>query len=293
MGIDGKASADRRRRAMRWLRGGLEGGVGVKGRVALVAAVLLAALAAGCASSQQATQRKDSEAASGNDTGRALERAKIHTQLGVGYLEAGRAAIALQELNIAIEADRTYAPAYNARALVYMDLKEDAKAESDFKQALKTDPDYSAAKNNYGLFLCQRGRGQEGIRYLMDALRNPLYETPDLAYKNAGLCARKMGRDQEAEQYFARALKINPDQPAALYAMAEVHYAHGDLQASRELMNRYMKVVPNPGAEELWLAARLERRLGDRTAMMNYGNQLRRRFPGAPETKAFLEGRFE
>jgi type IV pilus assembly protein PilF len=253
----------------------------------------MVAIAAGCASSQQTKQGKNAEVQSESEAGRALERAKIHTQLGVGYFEAGRPGVALQELNVAIEANRSYAPAYNARALVHMELKEDAKAESDFKQALKVDPDYSAAKNNYGLFLCQRGRGEEGIRYLMDALRNPLYETPDLAYKNAGLCARKMGKDQEAEQYFARALKINPDQPAAVYAMAEVRYAHGDLQAARDLMNRYMRLVPNAGAEELWLAARLERRLGDRTTMMNYGNQLRRRFPGAPETKAFLEGRFE
>jgi type IV pilus assembly protein PilF len=262
-------------------------------RLAVLAVVFLAALASGCASSQQAKQDRSSEAQSDGEAGRALERAKIHTQLGVGYFEAGRSGTALQELNVAIEANRTYAPAYNARALVYMDLKEDAKAESDFKQALKIDPDYAAAKNNFGLFLCQRGRGEEGIRLMIDALRDPLYETPDLAYKNAGLCARKMGKDQEAEQYFARALKINPEQPAALYAMAEVRYAHGDLQAARDLMNRYMRAVPNPGAEELWLAARLERRLGDRTAMMSYGNQLRRRFPGAPETKAFVEGRFE
>jgi type IV pilus assembly protein PilF len=254
--------------------------------------MLLAALAAGCASSQPAKQGKASEAPD-SEAGRALERAKIHTQLGVGYFEAGRAGLALQELTIAVEADRTYAPAYNARALVHMELKEDAKAEADFKQALKVDPNYSEAKNNYGWFLCQRDRGQEGIRYLMEAVRNPLYETPDLAYKNAGLCARKMGKEQEAEGYFERALKLNPNQPAALYAMAEVRYAHGDLQTARELMNRYMTLVPNPGAEQLWLAARLERRLGDRTAMMNYGNQLRRRFPGAPETKAFLEGRFE
>jgi type IV pilus assembly protein PilF len=54
-----------------------------------------------------------------------------------------------------------------------------------------------------------------------------------------------------------------------------------------------MRAVPTPGPEALWLGARLERKLGDRTAMLSYGNQLRRRFPSAPETKAFLEGRFQ
>jgi type IV pilus assembly protein PilF len=255
--------------------------------------VLLVAVLAGCQSSPGPTKTGKSGERTDTDAGRALERAQIHTQLGASYFEAGTVAVALEEFNIAIDADRTYAPAYNARALVHMEFKEFAKAESDFKQAIKLDPNYAEAKNNYGLFLCQRGRGQEGIKYLMEALRNPLYQTPELAYKNAGLCARRMGNNREADEYFARALKIDPNQPAALYAMAESNYARGDLLASRDLLTRYMKAVPNPGAEELWLGARVERRLGDRTAMMNYGNQLRRRFPTAPETKAFVEGRFE
>jgi type IV pilus assembly protein PilF len=261
---------------------------------ALAAALIvaLAAAASGCQSTSTPKTSKPGERAE-TDASRARERAQIHTQLGASYFEAGNVGVALEEFNIAVDADRTYAPAYNARALVHMDLKDFDKAESDFKQAIKLDPNYSDAKNNYGLFLCQRGRGQEGIRYMMDALRNPLYETPALAYKNAGLCARKMGSQKEADEYFARALKIDPNQPAALYGMAESSYARGDLVAARDLLNRYMKSVPNAGAEELWLGARLERRLGDRTAMMNYGNQLRRRFPGAPETRAFVEGRFE
>jgi type IV pilus assembly protein PilF len=254
--------------------------------------VLVAVAGAGCQSTTPANTTKTGER-SETDAGRALERAQIHTQLGASYFEAGKVAVALEEFNIAIEADRTYAPAYNARALVHMDFKDFAKAESDFKQAIKLDPNYGDAKNNYGLFLCQRGRGEEGIRYLMDALRNPLYQTPELAYKNAGLCARRMGNQKDADEYFARALKIDPNQPAALYAMAESSYARGDLVAARDLLNRYMKSVPNPGAEELWLGVRLERRMGDRTAMLGYGNQLRRRYPGAPETKAFVEGRFE
>jgi type IV pilus assembly protein PilF len=259
---------------------------------AVMAALIVALAAAGCQSTPPAKTTKPGER-SETDAGRALERAQIHTQLGASYFEAGKVGVALEEFNIAIAADRTYAPAYNARALVHMDLKDFDKAESDFKQAIKLDPNYSEAKNNYGLFLCQRGRGQDGIRYLMEALRNPLYQTPELAYKNAGLCARKLGDQKGADEYFARALKIDPNQPAALYAMAESSYARGDLVAARDLLNRYMKAVPNAGAEELWLGARLERRLGDRTAMMNYGNQLRRRFPGAPETRAFVEGRFE
>ena len=219
------------------------------------------------------------------------ERATIHTQLGVTYYEAGKLSVALEELNHAIDIDRTYAPAWNARALVNMDLKEDARAEADFKQALRLDSNGSDIKNNYGLFLCQRNRGKDGIRYFLDAVKNPLYATPDVAYKNAGLCARNLG-DKDAEGYFLRAVQLNPNQPQALFNLADIAFARGDAAAAKRYLDRYMRATPNAGPEELFLGARVEYLLGDRTAYMNYGNQLRRRYPAAPETKAFAEGRF-
>ena len=221
------------------------------------------------------------------------DRARIHTDLGVNYYEAGKLAIALEEMNEAIRIDKSYAQAWGARALVYLDLQEYAKAESDFKQALRLDPNNSDTKNNYGLFLCERDRGKEGIRYLLDAIQNPLYQTPDVAYKNAGLCARRMGDSKAAADYFQRALRLNPSQPQALYHMAELAFARDDYAGAKQYLDRYMRVIGAPGPEELWLGARIERRLGDRTAMMNYGNQLRRRYPSAPETKAFMEGRLQ
>ena len=46
-------------------------------------------------------------------------------------------------------------------------------------------------------------------------------------------------------------------------------------------------------AQSLWLAARIERRIGDTTALQDYGRKLRERFPQAPETLRFERGRFE
>jgi type IV pilus assembly protein PilF len=195
-------------------------------------------------------------------------------------------------LHTAVNADRSYAPAYDALALVYMELKEDAQAEANFRQSLKMNPNSSETRNNYGLFLCQRGREKEGLRQLLDALKNPLYQTPDVAYKNAGVCARKSD-PKLAEGYFHRAVKLNPNQAQAWYGLAEVSFARDDYAAAKEYLGRYVALVGNPGPDGLWLGARIEHRLGDRTALANYGMQLRRRFPSSPETKAYLDGRFE
>jgi type IV pilus assembly protein PilF len=46
-------------------------------------------------------------------------------------------------------------------------------------------------------------------------------------------------------------------------------------------------------AESLWLALRIERRLGQRAAELSYGNQLRRRFPQSSEAQALQRGAYE
>ena len=221
------------------------------------------------------------------------ERAKIHTELGVTYFGNGQLGIALEELNTAIAADNTYAPAYDALGLVYMQLKDDAAAERNFRQSLKLNPKSSETKNNFGLFLCQRGREQEGIRHLLDALKDPLYTRPDVAYKNAGVCARKMGDNKAAEEYFSKALRLNNRQVQALYGLAELHYVRNDYQGARQFLSHYLSAVESAGPEALWLGAKIENKLGDRTALANYGMQLRRRYPSSPEAKAFVEGRFQ
>jgi len=259
-------------------------------RLALIATVLLAACSSQKTQTPAETLRPEQPQAVNSSP---LDRAKIHTELGVSYFENGQLGVALEELNTAVAADKSYAPAYNALGLVYMELKEDSQAEKNFRQAIRLDPSSSEAKNNYGMFLCQRRREQKGIRQLLDALKNPLYPTPEVAYKNAGLCARKAGDTKAAEGYFMQALKLNPKQPQALYSLAEINYLRDDYAAAKQYMSRYFAAVQNPGPEALWLGARVERKLGDRTALANYGMQLRRRYPSAPETKAFLEGRFE
>ena len=48
-----------------------------------------------------------------------------------------------------------------------------------------------------------------------------------------------------------------------------------------------------PTAESLWLALRIERKLGDRAAEIKQSAELRRRFPGSKEYQDLLKGRFE
>jgi len=211
--------------------------------------------------------------------------AKIHTELAGAYYERVQMGIALSEIDQALQADRNYAPAYNVRGLIHMALHEDKEAEENFQQSLRLDKTDSEAHNNYGWFLCQRGKEKESIPHFIAALKNPLYVTPARAYLNAGLCSRKAGNDQDAESYLQQALQIQQDLPQALLAMAELKFANGDYFTAKKYFASFSEKTDNLTAEQLWLAVRIERKAGDRNSEASYAMQLRKRFPDANETR--------
>ena len=247
----------------------------------------LVAILAGCATPGQ---KSGSEQQNRADI---QNRARIHTELGALYAGAGQMKTAVEEFKEALAADPGYAPAHNQLGLVYMTLGEDKLAQESFERALRIDPNDSAANNNYGMFLCRRKREKEAFKYFMAALKNPLYTTPENAYANAGVCARMQGDDVKAEDLLRKALALQPNQPQALYQLAEIQFKRGDRQGARSLLDRHLQVVSNTSPDALWLGARIADSLGDRTAVGSYGTQLNNRYPEAAQTKAFNEGRLQ
>ena len=226
------------------------------------------------------------------DVGDPRNRARIHTELASAYFERGNMGVALEELRIAVSADPSYAPAYNVLGLVHMDLRENAVAQQHFEQGLRLAPNDPDVNNNYGWFLCQTGREGQSISYFLAALKNPLYSTPARSYVNAGLCSMKSNNERDALDYFQRALRSEPDNLQALLNLASIQYKRGQLEIARSFIGRFNRLI-EPTAESLWLALRIERRLGDRSSENALAAQLRRRFPGAPEYEELLKGKFE
>ncbi|MBL8429490.1 MAG: type IV pilus biogenesis/stability protein PilW [Dechloromonas sp.] len=221
-------------------------------------------------------------------------RAKIHTELGSLYFQAGNPGVALDELRIALSADSGYYQAYSVRGLVRLSLKEYDKAEDDFRQALDLAPNDPEVNNNYGWFLCETGKERQSIAYFLNALKSPLYETPDKAYTNAGTCAFKAGDFDGAQSYLLKALQLSRDGavPARLQ-LALIFYRRGNFEESRIYLTEALKMMEPPTAEALWLGLRLERRQGNRAAEAGYASQLRGRYPTSQEYQEFLKGNFE
>jgi len=220
------------------------------------------------------------------------DRAKAHTDLAGAYYQLGNMAVALEELRVAIAADPNYAPAYNVLGLVHADLRENAEAQASFERALRIDPADADTNHNYGLFLCQTGREDQSLKYFMTAVRNPLYSTPQKSYSLAAACAMRKGNDRDAQDYYERALKLDPNYLAAIIGYAQLKFRRGEVGDSRLLVERFNKIT-DPTSESLWLALRIARNLGDRSGEAGYGAQLRRQYAGSAEYQKLVKGQYD
>jgi type IV pilus assembly protein PilF len=219
-------------------------------------------------------------------------QAVAHTELAAGYYQTRKFAVALDELRAAVAADPSYSQAYNMLGLVYMELGETSVAEDYFRQALKKDPGNSDAHNNYGTFLCKYERYDESIAQFLAAAKNPLFESPENSYENAGMCASRKGDYSATEDYFLKALRLKKNLPKSLYGMADINYLQGRYQSAKYYIERFLK-EGQPTPSGLWLAVKIGRRLGDRGAEASYALQLRHQFPDSAEALALRDGKFE
>lgn len=257
----------------------------------ILATLVFAVTVAGCATSTGDSELQPMHDTSGNESN-ARTRARIHAELAAAYLELGNIGVALEEANIAMQADPGYATAYNVAGLVFSALKDDRRAEEHFNRALRLSPGDPDTNHNYGSFLCQRKRENEGIKYLMTAVQHPLYQAPERSFVNAGFCAKNKGDAAAAKTFFLRAVTIRPNQPQALYQLADMSHTEKNYAAAQGYLRRYAQSAPAT-VEVLWLAVRVERRLGNSMAEQSHAQQLRKNYPESKEAAALQAGQFD
>jgi type IV pilus assembly protein PilF len=242
--------------------------------------VVVAILLTACASQQPR------DAANGESSLR--ESARIHTELGAGYYAQNQIGVALEEFTDAVKIDPSYASAYNGLGLVYGALGEDVKADDNFKKGIQLEPGNPETRNNYGTFLCSRNRIDESLVQFAEAVKNPLYATPGVAYMNAGVCSIRKNDEKNAELFLRKALQAQPLLNQAAYQLALLQFNHKEYELAHTTLTNAL--VSNPSPDTLWLGIRLERILGNKDAEASYALSLRQKYPNSEQTKALLSG---
>lgn len=237
-----------------------------------IALLLIAALQAGCAQ----TQKKEHVAGQ--------SPAEINVDLGLQYMREGMKTTAMEVFLKALEQDPNLPSAHNAIAVLYESMGENEKADKHFRRAISLDPKDARANNNYGSFLCRNKRWKEAEPLFLKAATDPLSPTPHLAYTNAGICAYGVNDFDKADQYWRKALDLQPQFAPALLQMARLSVQREDFLRARAYLQRLHEVT-RPTAESLWLGIQTERVLGDKNAEASYSLRLRNGFPDSPQAK--------
>ncbi|SEO43078.1 type IV pilus biogenesis/stability protein PilW [Aquisalimonas asiatica] len=230
--------------------------------------VLVVLVAVGCASGQQ---------------GR--EASRINTQLGVNYMQQGNLSQANESLDKALEQDRRNPEAHAAKAVLAERLGEYDDADHHYRRSLRLDDDQSSVRNNYGRFLCSQGRYDDAEEQFQYAIDDSLYQRRHVALANAGLCAMRDGREEEAEEYLRRALQHESRFAPALRHLAELRYDNGDYLSARGYYQRLME-QQSQNAATLWLGVRIENALDNKDEAASYALRLRSDYPDSEEAQA-------
>lgn len=252
-------------------------------------AAALSAILAGCATQPGVPSASDMVGAEETDNRR---RARIRMELAVGYFEEGKTEIALEELRQVITIDPTLPDAYNLRGLIFMRLNDARQAEESFRRALAFNPRDADVLHNYGWLQCQGGRYDDAIRTFEQALASPTYGGRAKTLMAQGICQARAGRMDDAERTLARAYELDAGNPVTGYNLANLLYRKGDYQRAQFYIRR-LNNTELANAETLWLGIRVERRMNDRVAMQQLGEQLRKRFPQSAERAAYDKGSFD
>jgi type IV pilus assembly protein PilF len=249
----------------------------MRSAAATLSAVLLGCCLAACAHKSGFKKASPAEAAVTN------------MQLALEYMKIGKLAASRDFIERALVEDPSNPEVQMTAGLVYERLDDMPKAEHAFSAAERVGKRDPNIENAYAGFLCRTGKTAQGEKLFAEVAASPLYQTPEVALVNAGVCVRSTGDLVDAERYFNRALAIRPNLPEALLQLGNIEFDRGDAAEARDTVQRYLSV--NPATPEvLWLGFRAERKLGDAAAAAGFARRVQNEFPNSEQAQMLRSG---
>ena len=215
--------------------------------------------------------------------------AATNMQLAIEYMKLGKLASSRDFIEQALKEDPENPDVQITAGIIYERLTDMPRAERAYSTGYRLGRKDPNIQNNYAGFLCRTGKAAAGEKLFAEVALSPLYQTPEVALVNAGVCAWGTGDIVDAERYFTRALAIRPNMPEAMLQLGNIAFDRGDAAQARIVVQRYLAVnAPTP--ELLWLGFRAERKLGDATAAAGYARRVQTEFPDSEQAQLMRSG---
>ncbi|MEA2107832.1 MAG: tetratricopeptide repeat protein [Pseudomonadota bacterium] len=133
------------------------------------------------------------------------------------------------------------------------------QAKSAFQQAVDLDPEYSDAYNNLGILYMADKEYAKAESSFHNALRNPLYLTPEKALVNLGKVMEAKDNPAFAEQYYRKAIKYKPDFFQAYYNLGMLFYHTDKIKQAVTVFDQAAKLAPRWPNVWFWYGMSLKR----------------------------------
>lgn len=255
--------------------------------------ILVFNFVAACASpSNESSKGAGTDLATASDETDVQKRAKIRLELAVGYLEQGQTNVALDEVKLAIAADPRSADAFSLRGLIYMRLNDFGLARESFNRGIQINPRDGNILHNLGWLACQESRYAEAALNFDKALASPSYAGQSKTFLVKGICLLRSGDTKQAENNFLRSFELDASNPITTFNLANLLYKRNDLTRSQFYIRR-LNNNEYVNAESLWLATKIEKKLGNNQGMLQLSDRLRKQFPTSREFGLFERGAFD
>ena len=114
------------------------------------------------------------------------------------------------------------AEAYTFRGWAYSYKGHTDEAVAECRKAIEVDPDFGNPYNDIGAYLISKGEFDSAIEWLEKAKQARRYEPRHFPFMNLGRVYAAKGMVMRAIEEFEGALRIEPDEPFCLRALAQL-----------------------------------------------------------------------
>jgi type IV pilus assembly protein PilF len=212
-----------------------------------------------------------------------------NVQLGLAYLQSGDVQRAKQKLLLAEQQAPQSTESQGAMGYFLESTGNVSEAEVYYRKAIALNLKSGAAQNNYGTFLCRRGRYAEADQHFLLALQDPSYLNTAQVYENAGLCAMRIPDTGKAMGYFTQAITQDPRRATAWLELGRIDYQQKNYLQAQQYFDHYMQLTKDPTSDALWLGAVLARALDNESAAGRYTLMLQIKFPNSDAYNALMK----
>ncbi|MBR9873438.1 type IV pilus biogenesis/stability protein PilW [Vibrio sp. J1-1] len=202
-----------------------------------------------------------------------IAMAESRIALGLGYLEGGSNIRAHDNLQQALTHAPNYYRAQLSMAHYYESVGEESKAEKMYKRSLRQHAKNGNVLNNYGTFLCKRGKYEKADLMFTRAIEQPYYYLIPASYENAAFCSLKSKDNDKARYYFNRAIEHDPHRPKSILQLAKLEIESGDFTDARIRLMRFNQMY-GVKKTSLKLMVELEHVAGNEALEQRYRTQL-------------------